>query len=487
LIKKGTLVFAGIILLFIVPCFMHSIVGNPGSVTLTLNPTDDTYISRDLDSDNLNFNDRDFMEVENSYGAYGEWGEHSLIKFDLSSISSDVSILSANLYLYYHTYQTNNPVGRDLNLYRVAGDWNEDIVTWDTQPSYAAQPTSYATVPSSTGVWMEWNVTNDVQDFVDGMIDNYGWIITDDNYWGTYNIPVTSFRTMEYGDYVPYLEIEYEDEEHIITVTSPHSSGTWYQGGTNTIGWSSENAGSYVDIDLYQDGYFHSDIASFEYNDGSYFWTVPSGVSTSSYYEIRITDSSDSSVYGYSDSFYIDEPLESYIIVSSPYSGDMWYQGDTSTISWSSYNAGDYVDVDLYEDGYYHSIIALSTYNDGSYSWTVPSGLNTDSYYEISITDSSDSSVYGYSGYLSIQKSSGLNFQEWIIIIAVFMVISLIIIIVVIVVIKGNPKGLPKGYRNRDTEEKLKLNKMKEKVKRWKKEGYNVDEIEQMIKSDKER
>ena len=67
------------------------------------------------------------------------------------------------------------------------------------------------------------------------------------------------------------------------------------------------------------------------------------------------------------------------------------------------------------------------------------------------------------------------------------MVISLLIIIVVIVVRKGNPKELPKEYQNRDNEENLKLNKMKEKVKRWKKEGYNVDEIEQMIKSNKER
>jgi len=180
-----------------------------------------------------------------------------------------------------------------------------------------------------------------------------------------------------------------------------------------------------------------------------------------------------------------DGDEEHIITVTSPNSGDTWYQGGTNAIGWSSENAGSYVDIDLYQDEYFHSIIALSISNDGSYSWTVPSGLSTDSYYEILITDSSDSSVYGYSGYLSIQKSSGLNFQEWIIIIAVFMVISLIIIIVVIVVIKGNPKGLPKEYQNRDTEEKL--NKIKEKVKQWKKEGYNVDEIEQKIKSHKER
>ena len=298
---------------------------------------------------------------------------------------------------------------------------------------------------------------------------------------------IDSYDSSIYG-YSGFFYIGEPEPLGYITVISPSSGVTWNVGDVNTISWTADNVvGSYIDINLFQDGFPYSIIASYEYNDGSYSWTVPSGVSTSSYYEIRITDSSDGSVYGYSDSFYIDELLVSYITVSSPYSGDTWYQGDTSTISWSSYNAGDYVDIDLYEDGYFHSIIALSSYNDGSYSWTIPSGLNTDSYYEILITDSSDSSVYDYSGYLSIQKSPGLNFQEWIIIIAVFMVISLLIIIVVIVVRKGNPKELPKEYQNRDNEENLKLNKMKEKVKRWKKEGYNVDEIEQMIKSNKER
>ena len=174
-------------------------------------PTDDTYIIHRSGETNENRGDFDFMEVEIYYGASGIWGEDILIKFDISSIPSDTKITSAKLNLYYHAYQTNDPSGRELNIYRATSDWNEDTVTWDTKPTYASSHTSYAVVPSTTGEWMNWDVTNDVQDFIDGKYSNYGWKISDDTYWGTVNIPVASFRTKEYSDYIPCLEIEIAD------------------------------------------------------------------------------------------------------------------------------------------------------------------------------------------------------------------------------------------------------------------------------------
>jgi len=146
------------------------------------------------------------------YSASGSgWAYDTLISFDISSIPSNRIIKSAVLELYYYEWVDTNPVNRDLNLYKVTNEWDEDTVTWNTQPSYASQPTTYSSVPSSVGTWMEWDVTVDVQDFVNGIEDNYGWKITDDNYWGTYDIPRIYFRTKEYESYIPYLEIETEN------------------------------------------------------------------------------------------------------------------------------------------------------------------------------------------------------------------------------------------------------------------------------------
>jgi hypothetical protein len=55
---------------------------------------------------------------------------------------------------------------------------------------------------------MTWDVTSDVQAFIDGLETNYGWIIMDEASWGQGGIPYAAFHTKENGDFVPYLLIE---------------------------------------------------------------------------------------------------------------------------------------------------------------------------------------------------------------------------------------------------------------------------------------
>ena len=173
------------------------------------NPTGDVYIKHTVPDDTF---DIAYLSVRNEYGAYGAgYAWDGLIKFDVSSIPSGTTIISASLYMYYWSFQDSNPAGRPITLYRVTSDWDETSVTWNTQPSYASQPTTSSKVPSSYG-WMTWNVTDDVQDFVKGKKPNYGWKITDEGYWGMANIPTTRFHTKDMPDFEdlkPYLEIEY--------------------------------------------------------------------------------------------------------------------------------------------------------------------------------------------------------------------------------------------------------------------------------------
>jgi len=169
-------------------------------------PIDDAEIAHT--SPDTNFGSTNNFAVRNSGSGLG-WACDGLVRFNLSSIPEDSTILSATLNAYYFNWDDNNPSGRDLSIYRVASDWDEDTVTWNTQPSYASQSTTNSSVPSSTGVWMEWDVTNDVQDFSDEEATNYGWKITDENYWGSGNIPISFFTTKEHGIFVPYLVINH--------------------------------------------------------------------------------------------------------------------------------------------------------------------------------------------------------------------------------------------------------------------------------------
>ena len=220
---KKTIVF-GIILLFLgasvvtaenINLESTSVINDikkPSRDIKTFTPTDDTYIA--MNSPDANNGNLDLTCARNRYGhpyhpTY--WECDIPIMFDISSIPSNAIINSAKLYLFYFTWASNNPVGRDLTLYRISNDWDESIITWNNRPSYDTMISSSAIVPDFAGVWMVWDVTSDVEKFVKGEETNHGWQIMDEEYWGDIDIPISKFRTKEYSEneYIPYLEIDF--------------------------------------------------------------------------------------------------------------------------------------------------------------------------------------------------------------------------------------------------------------------------------------
>jgi peroxiredoxin len=81
------------------------------------------------------------------------------------------------------------------------------------------------------------------------------------------------------------------------------------------------------------------------------------------------------------------------ITVTSPNGGENWVRGTVHTITWSSFGSpGTYVKIELLKSGIVNKIIASSTANDGSYSWTIGTGnLGTD--YRIRITSTSNAAI----------------------------------------------------------------------------------------------
>ena len=182
-------------------------IGTCNLDTQTFYPTDDASVKQYEPNTNYGTS---YLVVRNKYGGGGYPGyeDDLLIKFDISDISAGAIITSATLNLYYNNWLSNNPAGRTLTMYKVTDDWDEDTVTWNTRPSYDSEMTSSAVVPGSPGIWMEWDVTSDVQDFVNGQQTNYGWQIMDETYWGTFDIPAPRFKQKEVETDIPFLEIE---------------------------------------------------------------------------------------------------------------------------------------------------------------------------------------------------------------------------------------------------------------------------------------
>jgi len=230
---------------------------------------------------------------------------------------------------------------------------------------------------------------------------SYSWSIPNTiSSSSSYHIQVTSLSDDNVYDYSDYFSIG----ERSITVTSPSSTSTWYGGTSYSIGWNANNAGSYVDIELYKNGNYDSTISSNSYSytgTNTYSWRATTSLSAGSAYQIKITSKSYSSIYDYSDYFSIGERS---ITVTSPNSGDILYRGGEHTITWSSSNAGNYVDIELLKNDYYVSTIETYTSNDGSYDWTISNSQTLGSNYKIRVESRSYNNIYDASDSFTIDE-----------------------------------------------------------------------------------
>jgi len=178
------------------------------------------------------------------------------------------------------------------------------------------------------------------------------------------------------------------------TITSPNGGESWQIGSSHTITWTSNNITSiYVKIDLYNNGSYYTSIDKNELNDGSYTWTIPTGLNPSNSYQVRITDTSNPSVYDTSNNTFSLTPQPS-ITVTSPGSGESWKPGSAHLITWTSSHISGNVKIDLYRNGNYYATIAGSEPNDGRYTWTIPTGLALSNSYQVRITDTDNPAVY---------------------------------------------------------------------------------------------
>lgn len=161
-------------------------------------PTDDTFV------DQVNPN-----TINGSTGllicrTYSGWQINSLLKFDLGNLQNR-TVIAATLNVYYYYHNDGDPAGADFNAYRITQGWSEDAAAWNNRPSVSGSATGSTVAPSSSG-WMQWDVTSDVQAFIDETYANYGWQIQKTT--GDSNV-MTYFKSSESGfsQYYPYLEV----------------------------------------------------------------------------------------------------------------------------------------------------------------------------------------------------------------------------------------------------------------------------------------
>ena len=149
----------------------------------------------------------------------------AFLKYDLSGIPDEATILSAKMYVYCNFWNDSGGSGT-TNIARITSEWDEETVCWNNQPSFVGTYLPANVKPPSVNTWGVWDVTSLVKEWV-GVSErypNYGLYVVNNNEGG-YRVN-WSFLTHYYdinnsddGDdsnnLGTYLEIEYETGKDI--------------------------------------------------------------------------------------------------------------------------------------------------------------------------------------------------------------------------------------------------------------------------------
>ena len=130
------------------------------------------------------------------------------VKFDLSSIPTDVRVTDADLKLYQ--YSANGTDNFVIGLYKITNDWDESTIDWDPQPTSSTDAEITIDITAAAITWKSWDIDTLVQGWLDGTNTNYGMVLkdTDESSVNT----IAYFYTSDYTTDTtkcPILEIDY--------------------------------------------------------------------------------------------------------------------------------------------------------------------------------------------------------------------------------------------------------------------------------------
>lgn len=188
------------------PDWWGDITIQPPEQTMVIQPSSnegkDSFIHSDFQ--NQNFGDETYGMI----GKVDDFTVRTYLQFDLSSLPSDSVIVSADLKVYQ--YAGTDTENFNIGVHSVTGLWEEDSLTWATQPNYDFTPEITISVSPVNEIWLSWNIRYLVQAWVEGDINNLGVLLkkTNENTGNEWINCWTSEYTFD-PDLRPKLEITY--------------------------------------------------------------------------------------------------------------------------------------------------------------------------------------------------------------------------------------------------------------------------------------
>ncbi|NUN07635.1 MAG: T9SS type A sorting domain-containing protein [Ignavibacteriaceae bacterium] len=200
----------------------------------------------------------------------------------------------------------------------------------------------------------------------------------------------------------------------LLDVTFPNDVNYLQSGLVKNITWNSAQVANIkIDYSVDNGSTWFPIIASTPANTGSYAWTIP--VLSSTQVKVRISDAL--------NAFIVDSSSQSSkignITVLTPNGGERWQSGASQPITWNATASISNVDILYSTDNGVNwlSVVSGLTASSGSYSWTLPQTVSTNSLVKVvdaasnlEIRDSSDA-VFTISGLALTSPVGGENWQ----------------------------------------------------------------------------
>jgi hypothetical protein len=209
---------------------------------------------------------------------------------------------------------------------------------------------------------------------------------SDDLSFWTTNMYVNEGGSFEWDTRIAQFSIA----EPFITVTSPNGGESFTTGSTETITWDDNIAGN-VTIKLLKGGTVFSTLSSSTESDGSFDWTIDTGLPDGSDYGIRVTSLDDTNLKDNSDA---DFSIASapFITVTSPNGGESFTTGTVQTITWDD-NLDGNVAIVLTQNNIAFLTLVASTESDGAFTWAIGDNVPPGSDYKIRVTSNDDTAI----------------------------------------------------------------------------------------------
>lgn len=164
----------------------------------------------------------------------------TFIWFDLSTIPQNASISSA----IFSVYVYSGAVGVNFDIYSVTEAWDEHTITWNLQPSFDSSSVGRKSISSSPS-WCDYDLSSFVQNIVNGIITNQGWVVK-------HSTELTEgYHSCHSSNYLnkPKLTIEYTTpasggSEAVVNISTETGFKKIISGGSeSTVGVTAEGSG----------------------------------------------------------------------------------------------------------------------------------------------------------------------------------------------------------------------------------------------------